>query len=315
MSTQSHPSLHVTLEKAIHITFVLVLLGHVAVAQDAVKTTSESQLEELKGFTQTYYYSAGQEARAKSIAVFMENAGTYFQQELAFTPRAKLYILVPQDWKAIAAKPLHDVYGFPHNVDEGRLVIAAEDNDFWRSFLPPVDKLPPPMAAAVTTAYGKPDGSYSMMPFFDLLALHEMGHSYTAQAGLKMQRNWMGELFVNIMLHTYVAEKQPELLPALETFPTMVVGAGTAEYKFTSLEDFEKLYATLGMGPKNYGWYQSKLHSAAKDIYNAGGQEVMIKLWKALRTHQEKMTDEEFVTMLKKEVHPAVANVYLKWNN
>ena len=124
----------------------------------------------------------------------------------------------------------------------------------------------------------------------------------------------MGELFVNIMLHTYVAERQPELLPALETFPNMVVGAGTAEYKFTSLEDFEALYASLGMGPKNYGWYQSKLHSAAKDIYNAGGKKVLQKLWKALKTHQENMTDAEFSNMLNKEVHPSVADVYLKWN-
>jgi len=26
------------------------------------------------------------------------------------------------------------------------------------------------------------------------------------------------------------------------------------------------------------------------------------------------MTDEEFANMLKKEVHPSVANVYLNWN-
>ncbi|MEJ7626188.1 MAG: hypothetical protein WKF35_04955 [Ferruginibacter sp.] len=214
----------------------------------------------------------------------------------------------------MAAEPLHDVYGFPHNIDSAHLTIAAEDNDFWRSFLPPIDKVPPPVAAQITKAYGKPDGSYSMMPFFDLLALHEMGHSYTSQAELKMHRNWMGELFVNIMLHTYVAEKIPELLPALETFPNMVLSGGKAEYKFTSLADFERLYATLGMGPKNYGWYQSKLHSAAKDIYNAGGKIVLRKLWAALKKHQEKMTDAEFANMLKKEVHPSVANVYLQWN-
>ena len=129
-----------------------------------------------------------------------------------------------------------------------------------------------------------------------------------------MHRHWMGELFVNIMLHTYVAENQPERLPALETFPNMVVGAGTAEYKYTSLQDFERLYTTLGMGPKNYGWYQTKLHSAAKDIYTAGGSRVMKKLWTALKKHQEEMTDEAFADMLDKEVHPSVANVYLKWN-
>jgi hypothetical protein len=315
MSTQSHPSMYVMLVNTICITFVLTLLCTVSVAQEHTKTATDSvSLEALKGFTQTYYYSSGHEARAKNIAVFMENAGQFFQQELRFTPKAKLYILAPQDWKSIAAPPLRDVYGFPHNIDKGRLAIAAEDNDFWRSFLPPVDKLPAPLAAQVRNAYGKPDGSYSMMPFFDLLALHEMGHSYTAQAGLKMQRHWMGELFVNIMLHTYAAEKQPELLPALQTFPNMVVSGGSADYKFTSLEDFERLYTTLGMGPKNYGWYQCKLHSAAKGIYNAAGKKAMIKLWKALKKHQETMTDEEFINMLKKEVDASVANVYLKWN-
>ncbi len=298
----------------IHITLALLLLLNISFAQDTVMTTTEPfQLEELKGFTQTFYYSPGHEARAKNIAVLMEDAGKYFQREIRFTPKTELYILAPQHWKDVAAEPLHDVYGFPHNIDHVRLAIAAEDNDFWRSFLPAVDQLPPPVAVQVTKAYGKPDGSYSMMPFFDLLALHEMGHSYTAQAGLKMHRNWMGELFVNIMLHTYVAEKQPDRLPALETFPDMVVGGGSADYKFTSLEDFERLYSTLGMGPKNYGWYQSKLHSAAKDIYNAGGKKVMINLWKALKKHQETMTDEEFINMLKKEVHPSVANVYLEW--
>ena len=303
------------MKKTIHIALALLLLCNYSFAQDSTNTsTSSSPLEQLQGFTQTFYYSPGHEARVKSIAVFMENAGNYFQKEIGFTPRTTLYILAPQHWKEVAAKPLHEVYGFPHNIDHACLAIAAEDNDFWRSFLPPVDKLPPAMAAQVAKAYGKADGSYSMMPFFDLLALHEMGHSYTAQAGLKMHRKWMGELFVNIMLHTYVAEKQPELLPALQVFPDMVVGGGTKEYKFTSLEDFEKLYATLGMGPKNYGWYQSKLHSAAKDIYNAGGKKVMIKLWEALKKHQEEMTDEEFANMLKKEVHPSVANVYLKWN-
>ncbi|MGZ8523744.1 MAG: hypothetical protein ACXWV1_04905 [Chitinophagaceae bacterium] len=315
MPTQFHPQSYLLPGKTIHISLALLLLCNFSFSQDTAKTATEPfPLKELKGFTQTFYYSPGHETRAKNIAVFMENAGNYFQKEIKFTPKVKLYILAQQHWKDIAAKPLHDVYGFPHNIDHVRLAIAAEDNDFWRSFLPPVESLPPPMAAQVTNAYGKPGGSYSMMPFFDLLALHEMGHSYTAQAGLKMQRNWMGELFVNIMLHTYVAEENPELLPALEVFPNMVVAGGTAEYKFTSLEDFEKLYATLGMGPKNYGWYQSKLHSAAKDIYNAGGKKVMKKLWKALKKHQEEMTDEAFADMLNREVHPSVANVYFKWN-
>lgn len=310
-----YPSLSFLLtEKKIYIILVLILFYNFSFAQETTKNNGPSPLEELNGFTQTYYYSPGHKERAKDIAEFLEDAGDYFQKEVNFTPEIELYVLAPQHWKDVAVKPLHDVYGFPHNIDHVRLAIAAEDNDFWRSFLPPVDNLPSPIAAKVKEAYRNQDGSYSMMPFFDLLALHEMGHSYTAQAGLEIHRLWMGELFLNLMLHTFIAEEKPELLPALETFPNMVISAGTAEYEFTSLEDFERLYPTLGMGPKNYGWYQARLHSAAKDIYESGGKEVMKKLWDALKKNQEEMTNKEFIGMLKEEVHPSVANVYLHWN-
>ncbi len=316
MTTRTHYLTYFVPENKIFIILGLLLLSNFSYAQEPERKESEnSPLKELNGFTQTFYYSPDHEKRTKNIAVFLENAGGFFQKEIKFTPQIELYILAPQHWKEVAAKPFQDVYGFPHNIDEVRLAIAAEDNDFWRSFLPPVEDLPEHLKAKVKKAYGKPDGSYTMMPFFDLLALHEMGHSYTAQAGLQMHRNWMSELFVNLMLHTYVAEEQPELLPVLETFPDMVVDSGTAEYQFTSLEDFEKLYETMGMGPKNYGWYQSKLHSAAKDIYNAGGKNVLIKLWNALKKHQEEMTNEEFANMLNEEVHQSVADVLLNWIN
>jgi len=267
-------------------------------------------LVELKGYTQVVYYSSGNENRAKEIAVRSEKAIAYFNGLFGFKPNTKLYILSHADWKDYAS-PI--VYGMPHYPDSSRLVIAAEDNDYWRSFLPPLDRLPPALASKVKQAYTNKEGQLSMMPFFDLLALHELGHGFHTQAKLKMQRKWMGELFVNIMLHTYIAENEPGLLPALETFPEMVVGAGTAEYKFTSLADFERLYDEMGMGAKNYGWYQCRLHSAGKNIYNSGGAETLQKLWTALKTHQTDMSDEAFVEMLAKEVHPSVADVYLKW--
>ena len=315
MTTQIRPGSY-SFQRVVHLTLILLLLFDCSFGQDTVEhsATDSLLLEELTGLTQTYFFSPGHAVRAKSIAKFIENAGSFFQTEIGFTPKTQFYILAPHHWKNIAAKPLQNVYGFPHNIDHVRLAIAAEDNDFARSFLPPVDKLPEPILAGVKTAYGQEDGSFSMMPFFDLLALHEMGHSYTAQAGLKMQRNWMSELFVNIMLHTYVAEQRQDLLPALETFPRMVVAAGSSEYNFTSLDDFEKLYSTMGMGPKNYGWYQCRFHSAAKNIYDTGGKAVLKRLWQALKNHQEKMTDEELASMLKKEVHSSVADVYLDWN-
>ena len=281
---------------------------------NAIAQSSEDTLSKLNGYGQTVYYSPGNEARAKNIAVFMDHAGKFFQKELKFTPRVKLFILDPMHWKQYAAFP---VYGMPHYTGHEQLVIAAQDNPFWQSLVPPLDKLPIAMVHRINNSYRKSDGSYSMQPFFDLLALHEMGHAYHEQAGLNMQRKWMQELFVNIMLHTYIAEKQPELLPDLETFPEIVVGGGSAKFTSTTLRDFEEKYKTLDKGSmtaENYGWYQCNLHFAAKNIYNAGGKRVIKKLWTALQKHQEKMSDEDFVAMLKKEVHLSVANVFVNWN-
>lgn len=135
--------LYLTLEKTIYASLVLVMLCSFSIAQDVISTTPKpDSLELLEGFTQTIYFSPGHEDRAKSIALFMENASDYFQKEIGFTPKTTLYILAPQHWKEVAATLLQDVYGFPHNIDDSRLAIAAEDNDFWRSFLPPVHQLP-----------------------------------------------------------------------------------------------------------------------------------------------------------------------------
>lgn len=302
------------LYKAVFISLLTLFLCSFGFGQKQSADISPVNIKKLKGFTHNYYYSSGHEDRALKLAQLMEDSGSFYKAELGFMPEIKMYILAPEDWKSYAAPPLQGVYGFPHNIDHVRLAVAAEDNDFWRSFLKNPDQLPNELKGRVTAAYGTSEGSYSMKPFFDLIAIHEMGHSYTSQAGIKTQRHWMEELFVNIMLHTYIAENQKNLLPALETFPDMVVNAGSNTYKCTTLADFERLYPTMGMGPENYGWYQSMLHSQAKHIYNAGGKSVMKKLWKALKDNQQEMTDEEFAAMLLKDVHPSVANVYLKWN-
>jgi hypothetical protein len=75
--------------------------------------------------------------------------------------------------------------------------VAAEDNALWKSFIPPSEQLPPSLAAQIKEVYSK-DDALTMQPFFDLLALHELGHAFHQQAGLTMQRKWMGELFCNI---------------------------------------------------------------------------------------------------------------------
>jgi hypothetical protein len=125
----------------------------------------------------------------------------------------------------------------------------------------------------------------------------------------------MGELFCNIFLHTYIAENEPECLPALTVFPDMVVGAGSSAYPYTFLKDLETHYTAIAQNhPRNYGWYQSKLHIAARNIYDAGGASVSKLLWPALK-EKKQLNDQELNKLFSLKVHPSVADVMLKWEN
>jgi hypothetical protein len=124
----------------------------------------------------------------------------------------------------------------------------------------------------------------------------------------------MGELFCNLFLHTYVAEQVPEKLAALTVFPQMVVGAGDQEYFFKTLKEFEENYRTIAQKhPKNYGWYQCRLHLAAGQIYDSGGKNAFLRLWKVLGSQKKIADDLEFADVLRRGVHQSVSDVVLKW--
>ena len=276
------------------------------------RAQSFEALGELKNHSVRVLHSKGHEQRARTIAGRVDKAMAYYQQLLQFRPSVTLLVLSQADWSRYTFFP---VYGMPHFTGDSTLVVAAEDNAFWKSFLPPLEQLPADLRPAVQATYRQPDGSLSMEAFFDLLALHELGHAFHFQGGLNLQRKWMGELFVNILLHTYVAEKEPGSLPALTLFPRMVVSGGTKEFTYTSLTDIEARYEEIGQRhPKNYGWYQSRWHSAAAGIYEAAGPQIGPTLWAAFRKQNERLDDEALAAFLDASGAKAVADMMRHWD-
>ncbi|MEO6539614.1 MAG: hypothetical protein ABIN74_01440 [Ferruginibacter sp.] len=275
------------------------------------KAQQFNQLDSLKDNTFKVYYSAGHQQRTAAIAKRVDNAMSYYTRMMGLNPSITLLILDTADWRKYAPSA---VYGMPHYKSDKILVVAAEDNPFWKSFIPPVDQLPKDLRMQVESAYRDKQGKLSMQPFFDLLAIHELGHAFHLQGGLNMQRNWMGELFVNILLHTYIAENEPGLLPALTIFPQMVIAGGSAGLKYTSLNDVHEKYNEIGQHyPKNYGWYQCRWHAAAAGIYDAGGKLVGRKLWDTLKNQKEKLTDEQLLVLLE-AADKTVADVMRNWD-
>ncbi len=279
--------------------------------QQPVQAQTADSLITLPGEGFTVQYSNGHRERAVAISLRIEKAMAAYSQLLHFTPTVTLLVLSTADWSRYTRFP---VYGMPHYTGEKVLVVAAEDNAFWKSFLPPPDQLPAAIRASVQTVYSDGNGGVSMRAFFDLLALHELGHAFHFQGKLTMQRKWLGELFANILLHTYVAEHEPEALPALTLFPQMVVGGGSSAFTYTSLKDIEERYEEIGQQyPKNYGWYQCRWHLAAKNIYDSAGKQAAQKLWEALQNNQAQLSDEQLPGFLETQAHKAIADVMNNW--
>ncbi len=288
--------------------FLFLLLSTSALHAQSFEKLSKLEQTEFEAYSSKTF-----EQPASSIAQRLANAIRYHEQLLGYKPAITLLVLSAADWSTYTSFP---VYGMPHYTNEKTLIVAIEDNPFWQSFLPPLDQLPKELADQVRTAYTSKEGKLTMQPFFDLLAIHELGHAFHIQGGLTMQRKWMGELFCNIFLHTYVAEQEPESLPALTVFPNMVVAAGAKEYTYTRLQDIEERYNEIGQQhAKNYGWFQSRWHAGAGKIYDAGGKSVTVKLWNALKEQKEKMNDDAFVTFLEQKTHKSLADLIRNWDS
>lgn len=268
-------------------------------------------LQRLDGFSFTVLYSAGHEERARAMAQLCERTMVCMDGRLDFIPALQLKVLAQVDWSAHTAFP---VYGMPHPVRDTTLVLAAEDNDFWRSFVPDTAQLPEDLVIQVRSAYGTPDGGLSMQPFFDLLVLHELAHLYHLQRPVDFPRLWLGELFANVFLHTFIAAERPDLLPALTVFPRMVVARGTQDFQFTTLPELEANYELIAsQHPTNYGWYQCRWHSAAASIYDRGGAIVLRKFWEGFTLPNGKLDDAALAELLREKVHPSVAEVMTMW--
>jgi hypothetical protein len=263
----------------------------------------------LYGFAFPVYASAGMEQRAHHIAGRCERAHRFLADTLRARADLTVLVLAPEDWRAYTTPPR--IYGMPHYPDAWTLAVAGENNEFWRSQVPPLDVLPLPVADTIRFAYGQPDGSLDLSPFFDLLAVHELSHLFHEQSAWQPPRLWLMELFCNLCLHAYTAVQEPDQLTALETLPDMIVSLGHAHHRHHTLEDFERLYT--GVGPDNYGWYQCRLHVAARLIYDAGGIAILQRLWSAFSLANGTLSDQELAAQLRADVSPEVERVWTTW--
>jgi hypothetical protein len=267
-------------------------------------STDYSALQVVQSFRFPVYASAGLQLKANEVATRCERAYNFLQGIFHREPKIALFVLDPNDWSTYAWIPL---YGMPHYCME-QLVVAGQTSVYWQNLVPQDGVAQPEYIRSVRNVYGASDGSINLSPFFDLLALHELGHAFHLDVPSYFPRMWIAELFANLCLHAYVAECEPELLPILETLPRGFPDITPDLVLHQSLKDFEILYG--GMEAMNYTWYQGHLHRVAKHLYEGGGVVVLQRLWESFVISDQQLSD-----ILRRDVNPQLADVMETWPN
>lgn len=252
----------------------------------------------IAGYAFVVLVSAGSEVRGRVIADRCKSALAFAAASLDAKPPIRLLVLSEEDWKQHAGYP---VYGMPHFTGNDTLVVAASAAPFWRATMPSAPETLP----ALKAAYGE---TLDPRPFFDLLVVHELAHVIQTHAARVMPRRWLNELFCNVFLHAYVAEKEPAILPALEALPRARVSLGSGSLEHTTLAAFDSVYTR--MPPSNYAWYQTQLHVAAKRIYDSAGTAAVRDLW---RLGGQKTSESETVLGQLHETQAALARIIEDW--
>ncbi len=299
---------------------------------------SESRLARLEGYPFEARYSVGAEAEAVRLAELAKDAYEYFRRLFPDTePKITARFLTPVHWPVAG-------YGVPaYDPFDRSLRIATEDNRFFQSF-GKMARLASPFGAypRLKRTYADAEGRLQLRRFFDLLVVHELEHAFEHEVFATFPALWLSEVSANLALHAFVAMVRPSELENLTTFPEALRRIKPFNLRirlrgYRSLEDFERHYpigTEKPMDQPNYGWYQVRFHTLAREVFEEGGEEALKRLWAFGRSADPRRTSpwtyflehntltgwtertprRELAALLGSEVSPRLGQAIAAWN-
>jgi len=258
-------------------------------------------LASLPGFPFEVRTSASTREQAGRLADRCARAYSYLGEVLAYRPRYALVVLNRADWSERASNPL---YGMPY-YSAGNLILAGEPSDLIAQLEEVARSAPPPAAGVLDEVYGT--GADRLVPFADLLIVHELAHAFHDGVPFVFPRSWLMELFANMALYAFVVAREPDQSLHLETLPRVALENHLLTPVARDLRYFEAFYPYIE--PLTYVWYQFRFTMMAKSLIDAAGPNVLRRLWDAFA-----LSDEQLAGVLGSRVHPAAGQWLASWD-
>jgi hypothetical protein len=281
--------------------------GEAAVFADAgtsravIDVTKHQGLASLSGFPFEVRTSASTREQAGRLADRCARAYSYLGEMVAFRPRCALVVLNRADWSERASNPS---YVMPY-YDAGNLFLTGEPSDFIALLEEAVSSAPPAAARELDQVYGT--GTDRLMPFADMLVVHELAHAFHDGVSFNFPRSWLMELFADMALYAFVVAEEPDRRLHFETLPRVALEHRLLKPVARDLRYFEAFYPYIE--PLTYVWYQFRFTMMAKGVIDAAGPNALRRLWEAFA-----LTDEQLAGVLGDRVHPEAGQWLASWD-
>jgi hypothetical protein len=212
----------------------------------------------------TVYYSKGHEKRAKELSGLIEDAMRFYEEMLKIKPELSVAVLTKADWeRVVEGTP----FGFPFVSAAPHVVMlpATHDGAVVKAVTGLRGKASPTTLTKIEKAgFTFEQGAEKLV---DLIGLHELGHVLTHAYGIRSPSLWSYEFLATYFAYAYLREARPEWATLFAAITYDLQYRDADKPKYTSLEDFDRLY--LKLGPANYGWYQSAFLGRVEKVYDA----------------------------------------------
>ena len=228
----------------------------------------------------------------------------FFERKLNSKVELSLAVLTQNEWKQVRAVP----YGLPNVSSPPHVAFLPATADGVVT----VDALSLKNNLSAETLKKLKSSGYTFeqaaIKLVDVIGLHELGHTYAVRLGLTPPRpnKWFSEFLASYFAYAYLSEKHPKLAAMFYVMAADLALEGPRP-KYTSLEDFERLYS--GVGPKNYGWYQGRFLQRVAQVYHAKGWAFVTDVLNAFPAAEGEALDVEVVIRRLEKICPG----FVEW--
>lgn len=236
------------------------------------------RLQRIQSEPVTLHFSPGYAKRAQTLGQLVSEAHFFLAEWLNVEARTTLSLLRRESWRRVRRVP----YGYPHSIpDRGTLFAPAHYPPRLVSRQRALFEAASP-ALQEQICQDRSQIDMAIKQFFDLVAIHELGHLFIHHLQLQLGTRWLTELIANLFATVFFVEVRPNLAATWLAWSELQVDL---EVSYRSLEAYETHYTSLDFANSNY--YQGRFNQKALELWQQHGRELAPALIKSFSSHPD----------------------------